>query len=166
MSSMRFAYADPPYLGNGKRYDHPDARLCDTVEWHQDLIKRLSDEYDGWALSMASTNLRTLLPLCPVDVRIMAWVKPFAVFRPNVNPAYTWEPVVVRNPRKKDRFEPTVRDFLSANITLKKGLVGAKPDTFCDWILDVLGVTREDTMEDLFPGTGGMGRALLRRFPT
>jgi hypothetical protein len=86
----------------------------------------------------------------------MAWVKPFAVFKPNVNPAYAWEPVVVRGGRKRTRQQRTVRDWVSANITLKKGLVGAKPPEFCNWLLEVLNVQPEDTLVDLFPGTGVM----------
>src|SRR4051812_6052889 len=44
---MRFAYADPPYLGCAVRLygDHPDAAVYDTLEGHQELIWRLSDEF-------------------------------------------------------------------------------------------------------------------------
>ena len=34
--------------------------------------------------------------LCPSGVRIGALVKPFAVFKTGVNPAYAWEPVIFR----------------------------------------------------------------------
>lgn len=156
---MRFAYADPPYLGQGSRYDHPEASTWNSPLTHQHLIERLVSEYpDGWALSLSSPSLRELLPFCPPDVRVMAWVKPFAVFKPNVNPAYAWEPVIVRGGRKGDRERATVRDWVSAVITLKKGLVGAKPPEFCRWILDVLGYEEGDELDDLFPGTGIMDR--------
>lgn len=153
---MRFAYADPPYLGQGKRYrEHPDAHDWDSPNQHASLVERLVDGYpDGWAMSLSSPSLRVILPMCPDDVRVMAWVKPFAVFKPNVNPAYAWEPVVVRGGRKRGRDVPTVRDWVSANITLKKGLVGAKPPGFCDWLFDVLGMEPGDQLDDLFPGTG------------
>lgn len=153
---MRFAYADPPYLGQGKRYrEHPDAMEWDSVERHAALVEQLVGDYpDGWAMSLSSPSLRTILPMCPEDVRVMAWVKPFAVFRPNVNPAYAWEPVIVRGGRKRGRDVPTVRDWVSANITLRKGLVGAKPPAFCDWLFGVLGAEPGDELDDLFPGTG------------
>ena len=153
---MRFAYADPPYLGMGKRYkEHPDSMVWDDPKRHQQLINELSEGFpDGWAMSLSSPSLRTLLPMCPEDVRVMAWVKPFAVFKPNVNPAYAWEPVIVRGGRKRGRDIPTVRDWVSANIALKKGLVGAKPPSFCDWIFDVLGMQAGDQLNDLFSGTG------------
>jgi hypothetical protein len=64
------------------------------------------------------------------------------------------EPVIWRGGRKRDRTEDTVRDWVSANITLKKGLSGAKPPAFCDWVFDLLGATDDDTLDDLFPGTG------------
>jgi hypothetical protein len=158
---MRFAYADPPYLGQGMRLygDHPLAGKWDTLTGHAELIELLVREYpDGWAMSLSSPSLRLILPLCPEDVRVMAWVKPFAVFKPNVNPAYAWEPVIVRGGRKRDREALTVRDWVSTNITLMKGLPGAKPAEFCRWILDVLGYEEGDVFDDLFPGTGIMDR--------
>ncbi len=154
---MKFAYADPPYYGCGKLYakNHPEALVWNTTQAHWELIQRLNAEYpDGWAMSLSTPSLKVILPMCPDDVRVMAWVKPFAIFKPNVNPAYAWEPVIVRGGRKRGRDLPTVRDWVSANITLKKGLTGAKPPDFCKWIFDVLGAIPTDTLDDLFPGTG------------
>ncbi len=37
---------------------------------------------------------------------------------------------------------------------MKKGLTGAKPERFCIWLFEVLNVRPEDTLDDLFPGTG------------
>jgi hypothetical protein len=160
---MKFAYADPPYLGQGKKHyakNHPDAGIWDTLEAHKNLIQRLVVDFpDGWALSASSPSLWTLLPMCPQEVRVAAWVKPFASFKPNVNPAYTWEPVLFMGGRKGDRTRPTVRDFHSANITLKKGLTGVKPDSFCFWIFDLLGCEPEDEFHDLFPGSGAVTKA-------
>src|SRR5690349_16667498 len=123
--AMRFAYADPPYLGCGRLYadHHPDALDWDHASTHRDLINRLVEEYpDGWAMSLSSPSLRTLLPLCPADARVGAWVKPFASFKPNVNPAYAWEPVIWRGGRPFTRADDTVRDWVAASITLKRGL--------------------------------------------
>lgn len=156
---MRFAYADPPYLGQGRLYakHHERATDANDAEWHRALIARLVADYpDGWALSASSPSLLTLLPMCPPDVRVAAWVKPFAVFKPNVNPAYAWEPVIFRGGRKGDRSRPTVRDWHSENITLRKGLCGAKPPKFAAWIESLLGFQQGDTLDDLFPGTGQM----------
>src|SRR5581483_6896549 len=115
-NTMRFAYADPPYVGQSRK--HYGREEVD----HEALINRLVAEYpDGWALSASSPSLRYLLPLCPDDVRVMAWVKPFCIFKPGVNPAYAWEPVIMRGGRKRGRNLPTVRDWVSVNITLKKG---------------------------------------------
>lgn len=160
--TKRFAYADPPYLGCGKLYadKHSDAFDCDSPEWHSALIERLCNEYpDGWAMSLSSPSLKTILPMCPDDCRVAAWVKPFAVFKPNVNPAYAWEPVIFRGGRKGDRTRATVRDWVSANITLKRGLIGAKPRDFCRWIIDLLGAEPGDEFIDIFPGTNAFGAA-------
>lgn len=155
---MIFAYADPPYVGCGHRYTE-NAEID-----YPALLQTLMHSYgDGWALSASSPSLRYLLPLCPNGVRVMAWVKPFAVFKPNVNPAYAWEPVIVWGGRKRTREQSTVRDWISHNITLRKGLVGAKPSAFCHWILDVLNYQPGDTLYDLFPGTGSMGIAIQER---
>ena len=104
---MRFAYADPPYIGQAKRHYSADPR-CAEVD-HAALIERLIGEYpDGWALSLSSPSLRQILALCPARVRVMAWVKPFCSFKVNVNPAYAWEPVIVMGGRpRRDRTEPT-----------------------------------------------------------
>lgn len=93
----------------------------------------------------------------------MAWVKPFAAFKPGVGLAYTWEPVILRGGHRITRQEPTVKDHVIESITLKKGLTGAKPERFCDWILSALGYTEGDTLDDLFPGTGVMGRTVAMR---
>jgi hypothetical protein len=160
---MKVAYADPPYLGQGKKHygkDHPEAGKWDSPEAHQDLIHRLEVEFpDGWALSASSPSLPILLPMFSAPVRIAAWVKPFAIFKPNVNPGYTWEPVIFSGGRKGDRTRPTIRDFHSANITLKKGLTSVKPESFCFWIFDLLGVESGDDFHDLFPGSGAVSKA-------
>lgn len=150
---MKFAYADPPYIGQAKKHYKNDPR-CAEVN-HKDLIDSLCDNYpDGWALSASSPSLREVLSYCPTDVRTMAWVKPFCSFKPGVPVAYAWEPVIFRGGRKRTRQQVTVRDWVSANITMKKGLCGAKPETFCYWLFEVFNIQIEDTLDDLYPGTG------------
>src|SRR5436853_57781 len=93
---MKFAYADPPYIGQAKR--HYD---CAEID-HQWLIDSLCSDYpDGWALSASSPSLKTILPMCPPDVRIAAWCKNFCAFKKGVRPAYAWEPVIYRGGRNK-----------------------------------------------------------------
>lgn len=156
---MRFAYADPPYLGLASKFYghlHPDAAAYDRLETHASLILRLCREYpDGWAMSLSSTTLRQILPLCPDDVRVMAWVKPFASFKPGVGVAYAWEPVIVRGGARRSREQRTVRDWCAENITLQRGFQGAKPAGLILWIMDVLNVQAGDELVDLFPGSGG-----------
>lgn len=59
---------------------------------------------------------------------------------------------------KRSRDEMTVRDWVSAEITLKKGLTGAKPEAFVWWLLSLMGVQENDEVTDIFPGTGVVGR--------
>lgn len=152
---VNFAYADPPYVGCADRY--PEKQEVN----HQMLIGRMADEYrDGWALSCSSPSLPVMLGMCPAPVRVMAWVKPFAVFKPNVGVAYAWEPVIVAGGRRRTRGQPTIPDWVMANITLRRGLVGAKPDEFFYWLFAVLNVGRQDEVRDLFPGTGNLERCL------
>lgn len=152
---MRFAYADPPYLGQARKHYGPDAREVN----HPLLIAHLA-EFDGWALSLSSPSLATILPMCPPEARVGAWVKPFAAYKPGVNPGYCWEPVIFRPlPRKRARTEDTVRDYVSANITLQRGVSGAKPEAFCWWLFALAGLTPDDEFVDLFPGSGAVTRA-------
>jgi len=159
---MKFAYADPPYLGCGAIYAkyHPGAMIWNAPETHRALIGRLCSEFpDGWAMSLHTPSLRIILPMCPEDVRVMAWVKPFASFKPNINPAYAWEPIIVRGGRKRSRWEEKIRDWVSEPITLNRSVLGAKPDAFCFWIFDVLNMLPDDDFHDLFPGSGAVTKS-------
>lgn len=162
---MKFAYADPPYLGCGSLYaaHHAEAHAWDDPETHRRLIERLTDEFpDGWAMSASVPSIPTLVTMLPMH-RQCAWVKPFAVFKPNVGVAYAWEPVFLVGGRRRTRQQPTVRDWFACEITLRKGLVGAKPAPVVHWILDLLNVQRGDQVDDLFPGTGVVGRCVEAR---
>lgn len=164
---VKIAYADPPYPGESHFYEvpsrprakvtyQPGPAAAGEVD-HADLIRRLAEEFpDGWALSTKAPALRDLLPICPSGCRVMPWVKPFASFKPGVNPAYAWEPVIVFGGRKRTRQEKTVRDWVAANITIGKGLAGAKPYEFCAWLFEVLGMGPDDELIDMFPGSGAV----------
>ncbi len=163
--TMRFAYVDPPYLGCGKKHyghQHADAADYDSFEAHAALLESLA-EYEAWALSLHTPSLRVILPLCPSGVRVGAWVKPFASFKPGVNPAYCWEPVIFFGGRsavgRGSRHAATVRDYVSANITMGRGVSGAKPEAFCFWLFEFLGARDGDEFVDLFPGSGAVARA-------
>lgn len=149
---MRLAYADPPYPGRAELYrDHPD--YAGEVD-HPALIRRLAADYDGWALSTSAAALRDLLPLCPPDVRVLAWVKH------TVNVA--WEPVIVRSARTVQHLrdwihvEPESFQWRPKPTTY---VIGQKPGPFCVWMFQWLGARAgEDTLDDLFPGSGAVGR--------
>ncbi len=151
---LRVAYADPPYVGQAKKqYGRQEVD-------HAELVSSLVRDYpDGWALSCSSPSLKEILAYCPEDVRVMAWVKPFCSFKPNVNPAYAWEPVIVRGGRKRTRDVETVRDWVSEPITLQRGLVGVKPRAFCFWLFSVMNLEAGDTLDDLYPGSGAVTEA-------
>lgn len=154
---MKFAYADPPYLGSAKRYKgtHPEYRIWDDPATHQQLIQFLEQTYpDGWLLSAGSNNLTTLLPMFSTAPRVCAWVKSFASLQGQRESSLYVGACIFSGGRKRTRQQPTVKDHIIEPITLKKGLVGAKPIRVCKWLIDLMGATREDTFDDLFPGTG------------
>jgi hypothetical protein len=158
-SSLRIAYADPPYPGCAHLYEgHPD--YAGEVD-HQELVRRLETEYDGWILHTSSVALHHVLSyVSPLDTRVMAWVKPFAAFKRHVSVAYAWEPVIVKAARKPAVKPGMVyRDWLAEPITLKRGLTGAKPERVCHWLFEVMGCEPQDELDDLYPGTGAVAKA-------
>lgn len=164
---MRVAYADPPYPRCAKKYeDHPD--YAGEVD-HGKLIDALLG-YDGWALSthvsglyLCQRHLESCGQIVNENYRVCAWVKPFAAYKRNVKVAYTWEPVIVQAARtpEPNRLPGIVcRDHIAESITMKKGLTGVKPEAFCWWLFELLGLDPDDEFCDLFPGSGAVTRAL------
>lgn len=161
---MRFAYADPPYFGCAASHygeHHEDAAAWDNKQTHLDLITRLSDEYpDGWALSLNPRDLRWQLPACPDDARVAAWCKTWHQIRPTTV-QFAWESVIFRGGRTDPKRSPMVRDWLACAVTRQRGLKGAKPPEFNQWVLDLLAFDPEqDTIDDLFPGSRSMAATL------
>jgi hypothetical protein len=158
---VRFAIADPPYIGQARKHYAKEAaangRVASEVD-HADLVERLTG-FDAWALCLSSPSLQQILAICPPGVRVGAWVKPFASFKKGVDPAYAWEPIIYKTQRKWDAEQATCRDWVSANITLERGVSGAKPDTFCFWLFELLGAKADDEFTDLYPGSGAVTRA-------
>ncbi len=156
-SRMRMAYADPPYPGMSAKYYRDEATFAGEVD-HKALIASLeASGYDGWALSTSSKSLRDVLPLCPPGVRVCAWVKPIGIPKATNGLHSTWEPLIVCRGRQQ---QPGVRDFLIAQPARFGGsLPGRKPPTFVAWLFDCLGLQVGDELDDLFPGTGIVGRA-------
>lgn len=170
----KFVYMDPPYFGQAQKHygdeAAADGRVAREVN-HEVLIGTACEQYDGWALSLSSPSLRTILPLCPEDARVMVWLKPFHVFKRNVNPSYGWEPVIVWHPRPRPADGPAYmhgyRDWVEAgviaeSITLQTGVVGAKPERFCFWLFEVLNLQPGDEFIDMFPGSGSVAAAFER----
>lgn len=166
---MRFGYADPPYLGCCGLYghNHPDGRCWDLLTSHEILIDDLVRMFpDGWALSTGAKMLPQILKLCPSDVRVLSWVKtdapPFSI-----RVQYTWEPVILFGGRTYDGGPRTVRDSLVTPSCGAMGagvrrnpnhVIGRKPPRFCTWIFECLGAEPGDEFEDLFEGSGDVGR--------
>lgn len=165
---MRFAYADPPYPGQARRWygHHPD--YAGEVD-HAELVDRLCRDYpDGWALSTNGKSLQTVLALCP-PVEVAIWH--------NTNSAHpgaradriwrVWEPVLVAGGRRGGL---VVRNLLACGPP--NGFHGAfngdtfpgkKPAQFADWVLNLLGWQAGDTIDDLFPGSGACSAVFAAR---
>src|SRR5262245_35275205 len=148
---MRLAYADPPYPGKAHLY--PENTEVDHVE----LIGQLQ-EYDGWALSTDETNLAYVLSLCPPKTRVLAWCRPnIRSFGPY--PYQAWEPVLCR-PARTDT--EVVRSYVEASVVTghmrRENYVGQKARGVCEWVVRCLGAKPDDNLDDLYPGSGIMGR--------
>jgi hypothetical protein len=150
---VKLAFADPPYPGNAHLYaDHPD--YAGEVD-HLDLITSLRAGYDGWALSTSAAALRDLLPIFPPEARLLAWVKHTVTV--------AWEPVIVCSARTPDR---TLRDWIQVEPDAYQWrekpdgyVIGQKPEAYCRWVFGWLGAEPDDELDDLFPGSGNVGRA-------
>lgn len=168
---LRLAYADPPYPGLARRYyaDHPD--YGGEVD-HRALLQRLAS-YDGWALSTSAEALPMVLGICAeleLEVRVAAWVRGARASR-SARPASSWEPVVYAGGRqllescRGSSGDGSRRDALvyaaRARRTDPARVIGAKPSAFAFWMFDLIGARGGDTLDDLFPGSGGIGRAWL-----
>jgi len=153
-----FAYADPPYPGLSRRYYKSDAAFAGEVD-HDRLVALLrSGAYAGWALSTSARALRDVLPLCPPDARVCAWVKPIGVSGKTRGLHNAWEPLVVWGGRQ---LRPGRRDWLRAQPARfgDSDLMGRKPLAFCGFLFDALGMLPGDRLDDLFPGSGIVGRS-------
>jgi hypothetical protein len=155
---MKIGYADPPYPGRAQRTygRHPD--YAGEVD-HAELVARLEAGYDAWVLHTAASTLQDVLAVCPPRVRILAWVKPFASWKPNQWPAWAWEPVILCGGRNRFGEDQTPRDWLPEPIATQRGLAGAKPYRVVAWALNCLGALPEDELDDLYPGTGAVLQA-------
>ena len=154
------AYADPPYPGCAKRHYGPDAQEVN----YKVLIQGLDENFDGWAVSCGSGHLKRVLAVCPDDIRIGSWVKPYSFsLHPGYRPPYNWEPVVFKQGRK-NQHQYWFRDFIIANLPVlkdqnRKAVHGRKPVEFCYWVFKFLGLKPDDEFIDLFPGSGAVTRA-------
>jgi hypothetical protein len=140
---------------------HSEAAVWDKVENQQNLVRKLIAEYpDGWAMSCNPKDLQFLL--IDPNIRVCAWTKTFHQIR-KTTVQYSWEAILLYGGRVDGARKPMVRDWISGHIAMRKGLQGAKPDYFNDWILQLLNYQiGEDTLDDLFPGTNGMTEAIMR----
>jgi len=181
---MRFAYADPPYLGRGEYYraHHVDAMRWNDPQTHQKLIDRLQAEFgDGWVLSLSEASLRTILPMCPVGARVGAWISDRARFAGKaVAVRKHFEPVIFMGGRQHAETGNRTADFIvtkqerlpagqpryamvKSDIRAGKTFLGRKPSAFCHWVFDLLGVETGDDFEDIFPGSGAVTEAYRSR---
>lgn len=177
---MRFAYADPPYLGRAEYYaaHHPNAAIWDDPETHRALILRLQAECpDGWVLSLSERSLRVILPMCPPQARVAAWITDRPRFAGKAVPVRKhFEPVIFCGGRPYADTGNRTADFIITkqnplpagetryrmekhDLRSGKTFVGRKPPAFALWVLDLLGWQPGDTVIDLFPGTGAVSAA-------
>ena len=173
LTPLRMAYADPPYPGNSRRYYRHHRDFAGEVD-HKALIGSLVANFDGWALSTSMAALRTILPMCPDDVRIAAWLRGARHGQARRYPSNGWEPVIYRPGRtptavriaQEPPADPQVgnpTDVLCyaarPRTTDPRRVTGAKPGAFARWVFDLLGALPGDDLIDVFPGSGGVARA-------
>lgn len=160
---LRFAYADPPYPRKAHLYrGHPD--YAGEVD-HTELVNRLvTGPWDGWALSTSADALPAVLRLCPDTVRVASWHRGERPTR-SYGPLNAWEPVIysggrpITDPDLEDRRVDALAYTSRARTTDPDRVIGAKPAAFAFWMFRLLGARIGDTLDDLYPGSGGIARA-------
>jgi len=177
---MKLAIADPPYLGRAVRWygaggcgdgygkgqadNHPEAHIWDKPETHQEMVRHLETNYDGWVIALSVHSLSTYLEVIKTDsrngIRVMSWVKPSAVTSGS-RITNTWEPVIVRVPASRKGWNSGERmtDTLICP-PMRSGFVGAKPEAWTHWVLDAMGYVAGDEVIDLFNGSGAVSKAV------
>lgn len=156
---MHFGYADPPYPGMARRYYGGSAQEVN----HRILIGTMERCYpDGWALSTSTKALAEVLAICPSGARVCPWVKG-AIASVAYGAHNSWEPLIVVGGRSR-RIEASERieDSLlwgGRQHSHPDALTGMKPAAFCEWMFRLLGCEQGDTLDDIFPGSGAVGRA-------
>lgn len=181
---MRLAIADPPYLGraalwyggrgrskqgtvgracgrgDGAPEFHPDAHEWDDPVKHIALMSHLEDEFDGWAVAASAKTLAPLIGTADhLGARLAIWHVTNAI-PDGARVRSTWEAVFYRVPdgRRAVGTGHRVPDLLSAAHP-RSGFVGAKPEAWTRWVLDLLGFCPDDEVIDVFPGSGAVSRA-------
>lgn len=177
---MKFAIADPPYLGSAYRWyglngrakghglgradQHPEAELWDKPEKHIELANKLLNEFDGFAIALTSHSLSTYLSVIKTErengIRVMSWIKP-ASLPSGSRITQSYEPVIVKIPkdRKGRNSGKQMVDYL-IKAAPRKGFAGSKPKEWTIWVMQAMGVRQEDEVIDLFNGSGAVAKAI------
>ena len=151
----RLAVADPPYPGCSHLYrGHPD--YAGEVD-HARLLDQLST-FDGWVLHTSAKALGDVLSLIPrgVKYRLCSWTKTHH-HAPARGPSNIWEPVIVVPARRR---LPGVPDAIVCSVARggDSDLIGRKPIKVVNWTFQLLGASPVDSLDDMFPGSGVVGR--------
>lgn len=173
---MRFAIADPPYLGRAERWYgdgrghgagrgradfHPEASKWDNAAAHIALLDDVVARFDGWAIAMHESSLPLYLAHAPSDAHVAVWVRGNAIPTGSRVRAL-WEPVLYRiPPSRRGRGEVAGEDDV-LNAGISGGFPGRKPEAWTHWVLRLLGVRPDvgDEVVDMFPGTDAVARAI------
>ena len=178
--SLAYCIADPPYLGRAERWygptgcghgekkgrasSHEQAYVFDSPDTHRQLVETLQNDFDGWAIAMSVHSLSTYLSIVETDsrngIRVAVWNKPSAITSGSriVN---NWEPVLLKVPKSRRGHGKglTCHDVLTCNPP-RNGFIGAKPVEWTLWVMQMLGVQDQDSVLDMFPGSGMVTKAM------
>lgn len=179
---MRLAIADPPYppfIGSGGRKnratrwygteqrsaeDRPADNHPSAAEWndparHRALLESLLGAYDGFAICTSLDGLAAYGQL-PSACRLGVWVKPNSC--PSSNRIMNACEAVIFYPaagRRSSRVNGAIRNVWTGGAP--RGFPGQKPEGYTHWILSCLSYDAlTDTVDDLFPGSGSIERAI------
>lgn len=151
MTAFNAGFADLAEVATAskKRAKHG---LLDDVLTPEAVVAKLNDEFDAWAMILKVSDLRAVLPYCPSNVRVGAWIRTVEPGTTLANKRASWEPVIFMT-RGIRKLSPGRKPWLDHHVepyAPEKRIKGSRPPGVYAWIFEGLELKQRDSFVHLF----------------